>query len=364
MKQLDFSSLDPAYVADAAHFDKKSKPSRKEKVTFYAGLAILLTLMLIIANTPYAGIGFLLIPVAGFWIYYYFSTQSDVRNKLSFEEFLKVNNLYNIAPSKIEARPELFMPESLLEIGQDRKVDFGFEDKSHKNKTRFCQIEFTIGSGNNSITHKFSCLSLETPALLNHFLLDSKRNELLSFFSNIPRHYEQKQRISLEGDFDKYFDLYVPSGEHIDVLAVLGPDVMQSLITHSQQFDIETGKHKVYLFCSGHILFEPDILASMYKLREAIFNELKRHKNIKASAKLDSVAATSLKSGVSRTVRIGGYRVKPWLFFVTLLVSATAVGILGLIIPVIHTNDVVQVCAQALPWLVAFGVTYENSKRI
>ena len=47
------------------------------------------------------------------------------------------------------------------------------------------------------------------------------------------------QKLSLEGDFDRYFSVYVPAKYERDALELLTPDVMVCLIDHGRQWDIE-----------------------------------------------------------------------------------------------------------------------------
>jgi hypothetical protein len=55
---------------------------------------------------------------------------------------------------------------------------------------------------------------------------------------------DRSNRISLEGDFDKYFQVFAPNGYKSIALAVLTPDVMQTLVDESERFDVEIfGSH-------------------------------------------------------------------------------------------------------------------------
>ncbi len=47
------------------------------------------------------------------------------------------------------------------------------------------------------------------------------------------------QRLSLEGNFDQYFDLYCPQQYEIETLALLNPSFMTTLIDSSGNYDIE-----------------------------------------------------------------------------------------------------------------------------
>lgn len=56
------------------------------------------------------------------------------------------------------------------------------------------------------------------------------------------------QRISLEGDFDKYFTLYAPKQYEVDVRYILTPDVMAALVDQSSLFDIELVDDMVFFY--------------------------------------------------------------------------------------------------------------------
>lgn len=104
--------------------------------------------------------------------------------------------------------------------------------------------QYTIGSGKYRRTRIWQYAAMRLPRRLPHILLDSadyerkvlgKRaaNDLPGVLSLYGR------RMSLEGDFDKYFTLYGPQGYDIDVRYILTPDVMAALIGAASQFDVE-----------------------------------------------------------------------------------------------------------------------------
>lgn len=74
---------------------------------------------------------------------------------------------------------------------------------------------------------------MRLPRALPHLMIDARSNGTLR--SLLP----STQRLSLEGDFDRYFTAYVPQGYERDALQLLTPDVMVCLIDHGRQWDIE-----------------------------------------------------------------------------------------------------------------------------
>ncbi|MFF2277798.1 hypothetical protein [Agromyces sp. NPDC058126] len=81
-------------------------------------------------------------------------------------------------------------------------------------------------------------LAIELPRYLPNLILDAGRNDGL-FGSSLARPPKENQRLSLEGDFDRHFRLYVPKGYERDALYVFTPDLMALLIDETGDLDVE-----------------------------------------------------------------------------------------------------------------------------
>ncbi len=100
---------------------------------------------------------------------------------------------------------------------------------------------YTVGNYLASESSSFHGLELTLPYSLTNFYLDSHKDSRRNGPAAL---YAKSQMISLEGDFNKYFQLFVPPNSATFVLSVLSPDVMQTLITSSQRYDVElSGKY-------------------------------------------------------------------------------------------------------------------------
>ena len=87
---------------------------------------------------------------------------------------------------------------------------------------------------------------------LPHMVFDSKTARGSQF-----RHlYAGAQRISLEGGFDKYFDVYTPQTYAIDSLSFVTPEIMEKLIA-ARNYDIEIIGDR--LLCYGPLLEPQDL---------------------------------------------------------------------------------------------------------
>ena len=117
-----------------------------------------------------------------------------------------------------------------------RKTDVGVLTAANGNK-----YPYAIGNYLTSETSSFNGLDITLPYGLTNFYLDSHKDSKRKGPAAL---YAKSQMVSLEGDFNKYFQLFVPPDSAIFALSVLSPDVMQTLITSSQRYDVElSGNH-------------------------------------------------------------------------------------------------------------------------
>lgn len=81
-------------------------------------------------------------------------------------------------------------------------------------------------------------LAIALPRRLPQMILDARSNDHGPFSSLLHRP-QGDQMLSLEGDFDRHFRLYVPSGYERDALYVFTPDLMALCIDETGDLDIE-----------------------------------------------------------------------------------------------------------------------------
>jgi hypothetical protein len=106
-------------------------------------------------------------------------------------------------------------------------------------------------------------LAIELNRQLPNMLLKSRT---LQTFSGVPRDYDDKQTLSLEGDFDRYFALYCPTGYERDALYIFTPDLMALLIDHAAGFDVEIVDNWLFVYSNLPIV-RPDIVAMSRSFR-------------------------------------------------------------------------------------------------
>lgn len=111
----------------------------------------------------------------------------------------------------------------------------------------FANYRYTTGSGKNRSTHEWGYVAVKLDVPLPHIVLDATGNNGL-FGSNLPTTFDKDQRLSLEGDFDRFFALYCPSGYERDALYLFTPDIMARFIDNAAALDVEIVDDWLFLY--------------------------------------------------------------------------------------------------------------------
>ncbi len=135
--------------------------------------------------------------------------------------------------------------------------------------------QYVTGYGKNARTHTWSFASVPLNRTMPHIVLDSKSNNLLRRFTNLPEGFDAEQKLSLEGDFDTYFTLYAPEQYKKDLLYLFTPDVMAALMDHGEHYDIEIIDSTLYFYSTLPIKLESEhMLRAIMTMTESITDEI------------------------------------------------------------------------------------------
>jgi len=66
--------------------------------------------------------------------------------------------------------------------------------------------------------------------------------------------YQGQKRLSLEGDFNKYFDVFVPEGEQIEGLEVLEPTVMEVILDSGKDYSIDVYQGNLWIIADNNCI--------------------------------------------------------------------------------------------------------------
>ncbi|WP_223691965.1 DUF3137 domain-containing protein [Leifsonia poae] len=128
-------------------------------------------------------------------------------------------------------------------------------------------LDYVTGSGKSREEHHWGYLAVRLDRPLPHMVLDAKSNNGFFGTTNLPEGFSRAQRLSLEGDFDRYFTLYCPKEYERDALYVFTPDLMVLLIDEAQNFDVEIVDDWMFVYAATPLrLVEPAVARRMFRI--------------------------------------------------------------------------------------------------
>lgn len=140
----------------------------------------------------------------------------------------------------------------------------------------FANYRYTTGSGKNRTTHAWGYVAIKLDTPLPHIVLDAQSNNGL-FGSNLPASFDRDQRLSLEGDFDRYFSLYCPEGYERDALYLFTPDIMARFIDNAAALDIEIVDDWMFLYAKrDFVTLDPATWAWLFSVVAALIDKVDR----------------------------------------------------------------------------------------
>ena len=137
------------------------------------------------------------------------------------------------------------LPGMIFSLGRSRQST----DLIRGTRPRFVEFgnyQYTVQSGKNSTTYRWGYVAVKLDVPLPNIVLDAQGNN--GFGSNLPASFQKEQRLSLEGDFDRYFTLYCPEGYERDALYLFTPDIMARFIDNAAQLDVEIVDDWLFLY--------------------------------------------------------------------------------------------------------------------
>lgn len=176
--------------------------------------------------------------------------------------------------SFLPAIPNPPLPGMIFSIGDSRRT----EDVVRGAAPRFVEFanhRYVTGSGKNRTTHQWGYVAIKLDVPLPHIVLDALSNNVLFGASNLPAAFDKDQRLSLEGDFDRYFSLYCPEGYERDALYLFTPDIMARFIDNAAALDVEIVDDWLFLYTKRPAsTLDPATWAWLFSVVAALLDKL------------------------------------------------------------------------------------------
>ncbi len=270
MQRFDYSTLvGPVSLSDRLKAQPKSEAVGSIVV---AVVLLVFAVVLSVGRTPSVvllWLGFATI----FLIVIAANTYASYGRIVRLQRFSEANGLTFRSNVDYDGRPGLIFNQ-----GHSKKF-LGILSAGQGNSWEIGNYRYVTGSGKNRSTHDYGFVRIQLPRRLPNMLLDAKQNNFLgSWMSNLPSSLAGGQKLSLEGDFDKYFTLYAPAEYKRDALYVFTPDVMQALIDSVHDYDCEVIDDSFYVYSSNRLKIDSqqqleEIIAVIDKLKPELIDQ-------------------------------------------------------------------------------------------
>lgn len=130
---------------------------------------------------------------------------------------------------------------------------------------------YTLGNNFQTEGKRMNGISVTIPKTLPHIYLDNHADSR----TRGPRFtFHNSQRVMLEGDFNKYFQLFVPKQFHNQALSILSPDVMQTLIKSNQKYDVEIHGRRINIISAQRLKLKQSTLDELQKIALQLLEEI------------------------------------------------------------------------------------------
>lgn len=209
-------------------------------------MAFIVGMVLLMAATLFNTFAAYMVAVVCFAVhaaYVYWQYRVKIRAaKTQLSHFADDNNFVFV-----ESNEDISESGTLYKHGYDRRERYILSGVFSDLPARISNYEYSTGSGRSRQDHTVRVMRLELPNKLPHMVIDCLI-ESDTAVSTLPITFNASQKLELEGDFYKYFNLYAPDKFAVSALALIAPDAMDALMRMKSLCDIEIIDRYIYFY--------------------------------------------------------------------------------------------------------------------
>ena len=158
---------------------------------------------------------------------------------------------------------------TIFDFGRNQNISKIICGKYFGKDTRLFIFSTVVGSGKNKHIERFSILEISFDTMLPNILLNNNK----TWFNSMILPIDNEKKLALEGDFQKYFALYVTKEYELEAMQIFTPEIMQMFIDKADKISVEMYKSKVYLYYPNEIIKKSQLIL-IYSLAKEIILEL------------------------------------------------------------------------------------------
>ncbi len=206
-----------------------------------------------------------------------------------------------------------------------------YSETSHIELPNGHSYEYRIGTGLKLYDKRggsFNGIEVYLPKEMPHIYLDSLRGGGYQVRFLI----DPEQKIVLEGNFNSFYNVFVPNEYRALALSILSPDVMVTLQDHATYFDVELYGDRLRIITDRHVKRTPAGQAALLLVATKVLGEIDHR--LASWSKTDSNQATThdLRLYPQRGYRVAGryFRYQTFWLSAYMLVAASGIVMVGL----------------------------------
>lgn len=261
----------------------------------------------------FTAVVFILVLVSGF---------AAFRDFTNLSKFCTANNFKLIREVKNPKRHGV-----VFGIGKNQTINNMIQGSWAGRSFELFNHTYVTGAGRNNQVVYMGVLIVKLSKNLPHVLFDSKNNNELGISSLDGAIPKASQKITLEGDFNKYYDVYVPKEYARDVLYFLTPELMALLIQEASSLDIEVVDDELYVYKSpNYFINDRQEMEKIFNLIETIggeFSENTRNYSDERVGDRESNLVAEQGRRLNKTIDLSYV-----ITFIIIIVSFSAIGAL------------------------------------
>lgn len=128
---------------------------------------------------------------------------------------------------------------------------------------------YITGYGKSQQTHLATVFKIDFQKLLPPILLAGNAQ----YYGGLGPNFKNSEKLQLEGDYNKYFELYTKKEFEMEALQICTPDFMEKTKDQWSQFSIDCNNTSLYIYSNKWIQTKVE-LENMYSLAEYLITKL------------------------------------------------------------------------------------------
>lgn len=313
--------------------------------------AVILGLALFFVDNALLSALYVIGAIAG--LVYYFIRRTSDTNKVNSDASMQFAQVNHFAFSEsIDTTTINSKFGTVFQHGHSKNIRKQFSGEFVSLPFSLFNYAYSESHGKSRQDYDLLVLELTLPRTMPHMIIDSLVETGNGQSSTLPINFDKSQRIQLEGDFHKYFDLYAPDTYGITALTIIAPDAMEALMRHAALCDIEIVSSKLYFYW-------PDVPRNRTHYEEAFNCAREVLAEIGDKLLKDNVFKSESQAAIHSFAGASGVRLKNknTTIFITIAVGA------AYIVAKLFPESIYQVPFLIVILIFSISKVYKDSKR-